>query len=129
MPVIYTIDKAPAYILVHMAAALAAVMIGGVVLFRHKGTASHRIMGRIWVTLMFTVALGSFLIQVRGHFSVIHLLSTAIIVNLVIAIYAARNNNVRRHKWNMRIAYASLCIAGLFTLLPYRMLGQLVFSQ
>jgi uncharacterized membrane protein len=115
--------------LLHLVAALAAVVSGGVVLFRQKGTYAHRVMGRVWTGLMFVVAFGSFFIQARGQFSFIHILSVITIVTLVAAIYAIRHNNVRRHKINMRIAYASLCIAGLFTLLPYRMLGQLVFRQ
>jgi uncharacterized membrane protein len=128
MPVIYSIDQAPAHILLHMVAAMAAVIIGAAVLFRQKGTHAHRILGRMWIGLMFVVAFGSFFIQVRGRFSLIHLLSVLIIVNLASAIYAIRNNNPRRHKNNMRIAYASLCIAGMFTLLPYRMLGRLVLG-
>lgn len=128
MPVIYTLDQAPPHILLHLAGALAALVIGGVVLFRQKGTYAYRIMGRIWVLLMFVVAIGSFFIQARGHLSWIHVLSAVVIVNLSVAIHAIRHNNLRRHQRNMRIAYASLCIAGVFTLLPYRMLGKLVFG-
>lgn len=128
MPVIYTIDQAPLSILFHLAFALISVLVGGVVLFRQKGTQVHRLLGRVWVGLMLIVAFGSFLIQARGHFSFIHILSVAIIVSLLSAIHAIRNGNIRRHKINKSIAYASLCIAGLFTLLPYRMLGKLVFG-
>ncbi len=127
-PVIHTIDQAPFAILLHLAADLVAVLIGGIVLFRRKGTHTHRMLGRVWVALMLLVAFGSFFIQARGHFSWIHIMSVAIIVSLLSAIYAIRHNNVRRHKINMLIAYTSLCIAGLFTLLPYRMLGKLVFG-
>ena len=127
MPVIYSIELAPLHILLHMVAAVVAVLIGGVVLFRKKGTTTHRIMGRIWAGLMLYVAFGSFFIQARGRFSLIHILSVVIILSMFSAIYAIRNNNVRRHKISMTTSYVSLCIAGLFTLLPYRMLGQLVF--
>lgn len=128
MPLIYTLNNAPLHVLLHLFAALSAIVMGAAVLFREKGTYAHRIIGRIWVVLMFVVAIGSFFIQARSHLSWIHLLSAVVIVNLSFAIHAIRNNNVRRHRYNMRIAYASLCIAGVFTLLPYRMLGKLVFG-
>ena len=128
MPVIYAIDQAPVHILLHMIAAIAAVLISGVVMFREKGTVRHRIMGRVWAVLMLYVAVGSFFIQARGRFSVIHILSVVIIVSIASAVYSIRKGNVRRHKISMSTSYASLCIAGLFTLLPYRMLGQLVFK-
>lgn len=128
MPLIYSIDQAPPHILLHLVAALAAIALGGVVLLRQKGTFAHRMMGRVWVGLMFVIAFGSFFIRARGHFSFIHVLSVVTIVTLLAAIYAIRHNNVRAHKINMRISYASLCGAGLFTLLPYRMLGRLVFG-
>lgn len=127
MPVIYSFEQAPVHILLHIAAALAAVLLGAVVLYRRKGTAVHRVMGRVWVGLMLVVAVGSFFIQARDRLSLIHILSVVIIVSMVSAVYAVRHNNIRRHKISMRISYASLCVAGLFTLLPYRMLGQLVF--
>jgi uncharacterized membrane protein len=115
------------HILLHIAAALAAVLLGAVVLYRPKGTAVHRMMGRVWVGLMLVVAVGSFFIQARDRLSLIHILSVVIILSMASAVYAARHNNIRGHKISMRISYASLCVAGLFTLLPYRMLGQLVF--
>ena len=127
MPVIYSIDQAPVHILLHMIAALVAVLVGGVVLFRKKGTNAHRIMGRLWVGLMLYVAIGSFFIQARGRLSLIHILSVVIIISMLLAVYAILRGHVRQHKISMSISYASLCIAGLFTLLPYRMLGQLVF--
>lgn len=128
MPVIYSFDSAPAHILLHIVAALAAVFIGAIVLIRPKGTALHRLMGRVWVALMLIVAVGSFFIQARDRLSLIHILSGVIIVSMASAIYAVRHSNLYRHKISMRISYASLCIAGLFTLLPYRMLGQLIFG-
>lgn len=127
MPVIYSIDQAPLHILLHMTAALAAVLMGGVVLFRPKGTVMHRLLGRCWAGLMLYVAVGSFFIQARGRLSLIHILSVVIIVSIVSAVYFIRRGNVRSHKISMITSYVSLCIAGLFTLLPYRMLGQLVF--
>ena len=47
-------------ILLHLAAVLPALAIGATVLARRKGTATHRLLGRIWVGLMITAALSSF---------------------------------------------------------------------
>ncbi len=128
MPLIYSIDQAPLYILLHLAAAITAVPLGALVLFRRKGTVQHRWLGRIWAFLMLYVAIGSFWIQARDRLSFIHILSAVIIVNLCYAIWAIRHKNVKGHRISMLCSYASLCGAGAFTILPYRMLGQLVFG-
>jgi uncharacterized membrane protein len=127
-PVIYSIDQAPFHILLHLAAALAALAVGAVVLWRRKGTASHRLLGRVWAGLMLVVAVGSFFIQAHGRFSLLHVLSVVVIVCMIYAVYAIRHNNLRAHQRSMRFSYMGLCIAGVFTLLPYRMLGRLVFG-
>lgn len=125
--IIYTIDEAPAHILMHLWVAVLSIVIGAIVLFRTKGTLSHRWLGRIWVSLMLITALSSFFIQARGHFSPIHLLSVVVLIAMSYSIYAIQHRRIRQHKIAMICAYASLCIAGAFTLLPYRMLGQMLF--
>ena len=47
---------------IHLAVALCALLIGGVVLRLRKETARHKLIGRVWVALMLVVAVGSFLI-------------------------------------------------------------------
>ena len=47
MAVIYTIDQAPLHILLHLAVALAAIVIGAIVLFREKGAYSHRMLRKL----------------------------------------------------------------------------------
>jgi uncharacterized membrane protein len=78
---------------------------------------------------MLATAISSFFIQARGTFSAIHMLSVAVLVSLGYAIWAVRTKRVRGHCIAMICAYTSLCVAGAFTLLPYRMLGQLIFSS
>lgn len=58
----------------HAAMAGAALLVGGTVLARRKGTASHRVLGWVWVVLMAAVASISFAIRYNG-FSWIHGLS------------------------------------------------------
>ncbi len=128
MPTIHTIDQAPLHVLLHLVAAVTALLVGAVVLFRRKGTVHHRWLGRFWVFLMLYVAVGSFWIQGRDRLSLIHALSVVVIVSIPSAIWAIRCGKVRAHRISMLSSYAGLCGAGAFTLLPYRMLGQLFFG-
>ena len=47
---------------IHLAAALRALLIGGIVQRLRKGTARHKLIGHVWVALMLVVAVGRFLI-------------------------------------------------------------------
>jgi uncharacterized membrane protein len=125
-PVIYSLQQAPAHILMHLAVAVAALVIGAVVLFWRKGTSLHKLLGRLWVTLMLASAISSFFIQARGRFSLIHALSILVLIAAPLGLYLARTKRIRAHRITMIAMYASLCITGLLTLLPYRMLGQMV---
>ena len=47
----------------HISAAVAALLLGILVLVQAKGTYRHKLMGRFWVVLMFTVAITSLWIR------------------------------------------------------------------
>jgi uncharacterized membrane protein len=126
---IYSFTEAPGHILFHLSVALCSVALGAFVLVGRKGDFTHRVLGRTWVLLMLATAISSFFIQARGTFSVIHALSVAVLVSMAYAIWAVRTKRVRGHRVAMICSYTSLCVAGAFTLLPYRMLGQLIFSS
>ena len=114
-------------ILIHLATALASVVVGGAMFFMKKGTVQHKLSGRAWVLLMAITALASFAIQSRGHFSWIHLLSLVVLVMLVRAVMAIRKRNIRLHQRLVTGTYAGLLIAGMFALAPWRRLGHLVW--
>lgn len=117
-------------ILAHTFAALAAIGLGAGMFFARKGTFSHRIAGRGWVALMLVAAISSFWIQSTGHFSWIHLLSVAVPLLLAAGVYFAVTGNVPGHKRMMVSIYAlGLGVAGLFTLLPHRLLGRMLWSS
>jgi uncharacterized membrane protein len=116
----------------HVAAALAALVLGALQFGLRRGGGRHRLMGRLWVGLMAVVALSSFgisgLRQV-GPFSWIHLLSVLTLAGLVRAVLYARQGNIRAHRWAMIGLYlGALVITGLFTLLPGRIMGHVVFG-
>ncbi|WGR92059.1 DUF2306 domain-containing protein [Bradyrhizobium sp. ISRA443] len=125
------LDAAPA-IPLHAFAALAAFVLGSIQFAAQKGTLPHRTLGWIWVILMLVVALSSFWIhQIRlmGPWSPIHLLSIFTLMMLALGVAAARTHDVRRHKFTMiGIFFGALVIAGLFTLMPGRIMHAVVLG-
>ncbi|HEY8609106.1 MAG TPA: DUF2306 domain-containing protein [Noviherbaspirillum sp.] len=115
-------------ILIHVATAGLALVLGGIALAARKGSTLHRIAGRTWVVLMLTTALVSFGIRSHGHFSAIHILSVVTLVAVTAAIVAAARGRIMAHRRGMTGAYAGLVIAGIFALLPDRRLGALLWN-
>jgi uncharacterized membrane protein len=91
------------------------------------------VLGYIWVTLMMYVSVSSFFIselQVWGVYSPIHLLSGWTILTLCTGVYFARVGNMKFHQLNMQMLYVlALILTGLFTLLPNRVMGQMLFGS
>ena len=110
----------------HLTSALMAIAIGGFVLMQQKGTALHRIAGRVWVGLMVLTALLSFGIRSSGKLSWIHQLSISTLFAIVMALIAISRDDVAAYKYWMRGVYIGSVVAGVFTLLPHRQLGRLV---
>lgn len=115
-------------ILIHLATALAAVAVGAAMFLLRKGTSLHRLAGRFWVLLMAVTALASFGIRHNGHFSWIHLLSLLTLYSIAQAVWSIRTRDIARHRRFVTRTYAGLVIAGLFTLIPGRRLGDLVWQ-
>jgi uncharacterized membrane protein len=117
----------------HAIAAIAAFVLGVVQLAAPKGTLPHRTLGWIWVLLMAVVAASSFWIhQIRlvGLWSPIHLLSIFTLVMLPLGVWRAHRHNVNAHRWTMiGIFTGALVIAGLFTLVPGRIMHAVIFGQ
>lgn len=117
-------------ILLHTFAAIAALALGAAMFLARKGTFAHRIAGRSWVALMLVVAVSSFWIQRTGSFSWIHALSVGVILMLGAAVVFAVTHRITAHRRMVIGLYAGgLVLAGLFTLLPHRLLGQIVWSS
>jgi uncharacterized membrane protein len=126
-------------IAIHMAAALAAVAIGPVALWARKGRAQrprlHRAAGYAWVTLMVAVAVSAIFISGNqgprlGGFGLIHLLIPVTLGFIALSFYFLLRGNVSAHRRIMQGAYVGSClVAGAFTLLPNRFLGQWLWTQ
>jgi uncharacterized membrane protein len=125
------LEAAPA-IPLHAFAAMAAFALGIVQLAAPKGTLPHRTIGWIWVLLMAVVAISSFWIhQLRliGPFSPIHLLSIFTLVMLPLAVWRAHTHRVAAHRRIMILLFGgALVVAGLFTLVPGRLMHRVIFG-
>lgn len=120
----------PATVIVHTFAATAALVLGAAVLFLRKGTTLHKALGWVWAMTMMAVAAISLTITGinHGYFSAIHLLSVLTLVNIPYAIWMRRRGNIRAHAWAMSSNYVGLLIAGAFTLIPGRLMHDVMFG-
>jgi uncharacterized membrane protein len=82
--------------ILHLTTVAPAAMLGTYLIFWAKGTAAHRLLGKIYMTLMLVTALASLFIpaavgpQFFGHFGWIHLLSLLVLVSVPRAYYAGQ---------------------------------------
>ncbi len=132
-------------IAVHLTASLAALAIGPVALWARRGHAAgtaatqrprlHRAAGYAWVTLMLLSALSALFIRdfqlpnIAGY-TPIHLFVPYTLGGLFLAFHRLFQGDLAGHRKNMLGLYLGACVgAGIFTLLPSRYLGQLVWGQ
>jgi uncharacterized membrane protein len=84
------------------------------------------------VLLMAFVATSSFFVHticMIGGFSPIHILSVLTLASLPVAVLRARRGQIAAHARGMRTLYVlALIVPGLFTLLPGRIMHDVVFG-
>lgn len=126
-------------IAIHMSAAIAALAIGPVVLWarlgKHIRPWLHRALGYAWTTLMLVAAISAIFIRdfnlpnIWGY-TPIHVLIPVTLVSLFFAFRALARREFVAHRQTMQYLYISACVvAGAFTLLPSRYLGQLIWHE
>jgi uncharacterized membrane protein len=122
-----TYDDTPWALFIHVGTVIPALLLGGPVLIMKKGTKLHKLLGRIWAVLMVTTAISSFWLQgLVGSIGPIHIFSVVTLVSIPRAIWAIRKGDVVTHQRAMVGPYIGLLVAGLFSFMPGRMMGQLV---
>lgn len=126
-------------IAIHMSAAITAVLLGPVALWARLGRTTrprlHRALGYAWVTCMITAALSAIFIRdfqlpnAMGY-TPIHLLIPLTFFSLYRAFVYLLQGNIQGHRKTMQWLYVCAClVAGAFTLVPGRYLGNLIWSN
>ena len=124
---------APLIIQLHAASAIVALVTGPIALFRRRRDGVHKGMGRLWVASMAVTALSAaFIFELRmiGPFSPIHLLVPLTLYGLWRGVMLIRRGEVAAHARQMRgLYFSAIGVAGLFTLLPGRMMSQMLAPE
>lgn len=126
-------------ITLHLSAALGALLTGPVALWARRGGTQrprlHRAFGYAWVTLMVITATSAlfirdFALPNLAGFTPIHLLVPYVFAHLFAGFWFLARKNIAAHRKTMQSTYIGACVvAGAFTLLPGRHLGQWVWGQ
>ena len=130
-----TLSSLSPAIIVHLALASAALVLGPLALRARKGSRLHRAAGYAWVTLMLGAALSSvfirdFRLPNLAGYTPIHLFTVLSFVGIGSALFAIARRNVATHRRVMWSTYLGGCVgAGLFALLPGRYLGDLLWHH
>lgn len=114
----------------HLSTAIAALLLGILILLQAKGTYRHKLLGRFWVVLMFITAITSLWVRELngGDLSGIHFLTALTILSLILGIRAIRKGYIEAHKRFMIGTFIGLCAAGLGALLPGRFIPTFIAS-
>lgn len=121
----------PAIVWAHIATILVALALTPVILLGPRGDARHRVLGRVWAAAMLLTAALSFGIHLTnpGGFSVIHILSVWVLIQVPVLWYAARQHRIALHRRSVRgLVTGALLIAGFFTFPFDRLLGRWLFG-
>lgn len=126
-------------IAVHMTASLIALVTGPIAIWARLGQSQrpwlHRAIGYAWVTMMIVSAVSAIFIRDYGlpnvmGYTPIHFLIPFTAYWLVYAFIALAKKEFAKHRKAMISLYMGACVgAGLFTLLPSRYLGSLLWSS
>jgi uncharacterized membrane protein len=118
----------------HLATIIPAFVIGTSLLLMKKGTPLHKLLGKIYMPLMLVTAVVTLFMpahvgpRLAGHFGFIHLFSILVLYSVPAAYLYARQGNILKHRREMIGLYiGGLLIAGAFTLMPGRMLNEMLF--
>jgi uncharacterized membrane protein len=126
----------PTPMMVHLFAALAALLLGAWQLLAARRGARHRMVGYLWLLAMLVTSLSSFRLESGlgiawlAGFSPIHALSVFTMISLAMALFHARARDFRRHQRWIAGAYAGLVAAGVVAAaLPGRALHAMLFVE
>lgn len=110
---------------VHLFTALAALVLGAVLMTVRKGRTFHRVAGWVWICLVLTTAGATLFITSLNHgrWSILHLFTGWTLLILPLAVMWAKRHQVARHRRAMMgLFYGGFAINLVFALIPGRTL-------
>lgn len=127
--------SAPFEVQLHIAAALIALSVGPIALYRMRRDRVHKFVGYVWVTAMTVLAVSGLFIEavvlpLVGPFGPIHLFSIWALASLWLAMAAIFKRDVARHRAIMAALYwQAIGITGILALLPGRRMNAVLFGE
>jgi uncharacterized membrane protein len=117
-------------IIIHVAAVLPTIPLGGWLLLAPKGTKLHKQLGKVWLVLMLITATSAIFIQSNGTFSWIHLFVPMTFHAAWKVVATARRGDIQAHKRHLVFTYlTALMLPGVAALLlPGRMLNVMLLG-
>ena len=117
-------------IILHVAAVLPTIPLGGWLLLARKGTQMHKQLGKVWLVLMLATATTAIFIQSNGTFSWIHLFVPLTFHAAWKVMATARAGNIKAHKNHLVRTYLlALMIPGVAAfLLPGRLMNVMLMG-
>ena len=116
---------------VHLTTALAALVLGGVLMTVRKGRTFHRVGGWAWVSLVLATAGSNIFIRDLNHgsWSWLHLFTGWVLLITPLAVFWAKRHDVRRHRRTMMgLFYGGFAINLVFAFIPGRTLWMMFFG-
>lgn len=116
---------------IHLLTALAALVLGGLLMAVRKGRTFHRVAGWVWVSLVSVTAGATLFIASLNHgaWSLLHLFTGWVLIGLPLAVMAAKRHAVARHRKHMMgLFYGGFAINLFIAFLPGRTLWMIVFG-
>ncbi|NCN84557.1 MAG: DUF2306 domain-containing protein [Sphingomonadales bacterium] len=117
---------------IHLLTVIPAIPLGAYVMLSQKGSQQHRMLGKIWLSLMFVTAISTIFIRNvnDGQFSWIHLFTLLTMIAVPQAIISARQGKIESHKKHLRNFFiGALIVAGLTAFAPGRTMWQWAFGH
>lgn len=117
-------------IIIHVAAVLPTIPLGGWLLLAKKGTALHKRLGKVWLALMLITATSAIFIQTTGGFSWIHLFVPLTFHAAWKVMATARRGDIQAHKRHLVFTYlTALMLPGIAAfLVPGRLMNVMLLG-
>ena len=116
----------------HLMTVIPAIPLGAYVILSRKGGTKHKLLGKIWLSLMFVTAIATIFIRNinDGQFSWIHAFTLLTFIAIPQAIISARQGRIEAHKNHLRNFFiGALVVAGLTAFAPGRTMWQWAFAD